>query len=72
MATHLILYAHPHNHSFNHAILQQAIHASDAHTVIVRDLYQLNFQPNLSWQEFCDTLNQQYAEEIQIEHQYWQ
>lgn len=67
---HLIIYAHPNPSSFNHAILEKAVEASP-NNVIVRDLYQLNFQPNLSWQEFRQSISQQYAEDVAKEHQYW-
>ncbi|WGE52789.1 NAD(P)H-dependent oxidoreductase [Actinobacillus equuli] len=69
---HLIIYAHPNPQSFNHAILSQVVQASQDHQVIVRDLYQLNFNPNLAWQEFQSSLTSQYPTEIQIEHRYWQ
>ncbi|WGE31865.1 NAD(P)H-dependent oxidoreductase [Actinobacillus genomosp. 2] len=69
---HLIIYAHPNPQSFNHAILSQAIQASQDHQVIVRDLYQLDFNPNLTWQELQNSFTSQYPAEIQTEHQYWQ
>jgi NAD(P)H dehydrogenase (quinone) len=51
---HLIVFAHPHQESFNHAILQSAIHAleSKGNTVVVRDLYALGFNPVLSQEDF--------------------
>lgn len=67
---HLIIYAHPANHSFNHAILEKAIETSP-NNVVVRDLYHLNFDPVLTWQEFSQTLSQQYSPDIATEHQYW-
>lgn len=67
---HLIIYAHPNPTSFNHAILEKVI-ASSHGKVMVRDLYQLNFEPRLGWQEFSETLAHQYAEDIVQEHQYW-
>lgn len=47
---HLIVYAHPKENSFNHAILDKAVTALKAkgHEVNVRDLYQLGFDPVLS------------------------
>lgn len=69
---HLIIYAHPNPKSFNHALLEAAITASGKVNVVVRDLYQLNFSPSLSWHEFTDTLNQHYADDIKQEHQFWQ
>ncbi|AUI66566.1 MULTISPECIES: NAD(P)H-dependent oxidoreductase [Glaesserella] len=70
--THLIIYAHPNPNSFNHAILEEVIKASGDHHVIVRDLYQLNFNPILEWQEFRNTIQHQYAEDIAEEHRYFQ
>ncbi|MFC0308292.1 NAD(P)H-dependent oxidoreductase [Gallibacterium trehalosifermentans] len=51
---HLIIYAHPNEQSFNHAILDEIITASKLANmnVIIRNLYQLNFNPVLTWQEF--------------------
>ena len=69
---HLIIYAHPNPQSFNRALLTQTVQASSNHQVIVRDLYQLNFDPNLAWQEFQDSLTGIYANQVQTEHQYWQ
>ena len=69
---HLIIYAHPNPKSFNRALLTQTVQASQNHQVIVRDLYQLNFEPNLAWQEFQDSLSGIYANQVRTEHQYWQ
>ncbi len=46
---HLIVYAHPHPESLNHAILNTTISTlkNNGHDVFVRDLYELNFQPVL-------------------------
>lgn len=69
---HLIIYAHPNPNSFNHAILDEVIKASGNNHVIVRDLYQLNFNPTLEWQEFRSTIEHQYAEDVAQEHRYFQ
>jgi NAD(P)H dehydrogenase (quinone) len=47
---HLIVYAHPHEGSFNSAILEAAVNAlkTKGHEVVVRDLYKLGFNPVLS------------------------
>ncbi|GKS14531.1 NAD(P)H dehydrogenase [Paenibacillus chitinolyticus] len=47
---HLIIYAHPHTNSFNHAILDTAVSSikRNGHDVVVRDLYELSFQPVLT------------------------
>lgn len=68
---HLIIYAHPYSGSFNHTILEKVITCSAQTNVIVRDLYQLNFDPILTWCEFTQTLSQQYTPDITTEHQYW-
>lgn len=46
---HLIVYAHPNPESLNHSILDTAVNTlkKNGHEVIVRDLYELNFQPVL-------------------------
>ena len=36
--THLIIYAHPNPESFNQAVLQKVVEASEGHKVIIRDL----------------------------------
>lgn len=69
--SHLIIYAHPNQASFNNAILQEVIKASSPHSVVVRDLYQLGFDPRLDWQELSESFSQHYPAEIQQEHQYW-
>lgn len=69
---HLIIYAHPNPNSFNRAILDNVIKASEPHSVIVRDLNDLEFNPTLSWQECLATFSGNYAEDVSQEHQYWQ
>lgn len=69
---HLIIYAHPNPKSFNHAVLKKAIEASEGHHVVVRDLYALNINPKLDWDEFQETLMFQYPADIKIEHLHWQ
>src|SRR3712207_5452658 len=68
---HLIIYAHPNAGSFNHAILEKAIQASEGHKVVVRDLNTENFAPVLSWQEAVASFGKNYADEVAKEHQYW-
>ena len=53
---HLIIYAHPNAQSFNHAILENVIAASKGHDVHVRNLFELNFNPILDWQEAIETI----------------
>ncbi|AWX15479.1 NAD(P)H oxidoreductase [Mergibacter septicus] len=63
---HLIIYSHPNPDSFNHAILERVIKASEGLAEVnVRDLYQLNFNPVLSLAE----LKGEVADHIRQEQQ---
>jgi hypothetical protein len=68
---HLIIYAHPNKQSFNHAILQRTVKASNKLGVetVVRDLYNLNFNPVLSWEEVKAAGQGIIPSEIQFEQQ---
>ena len=50
---HLIVFAHPNQQSLNRALVERIVQASHEMNVetIVRDLYTLNFNPILSWNE---------------------
>ncbi|WP_196755896.1 NAD(P)H-dependent oxidoreductase, partial [Aggregatibacter actinomycetemcomitans] len=50
---HLIISAHPNQQSFNRAIVERIVKASHelGAEITVRDLYTLNFNPVLSWNE---------------------
>ncbi|PJG86271.1 NAD(P)H-dependent oxidoreductase [Conservatibacter flavescens] len=51
---HLIIFAHPNTHSFNRAIVESIAESSQklpGVNVQIRDLYALNFNPVLSWEE---------------------
>ncbi|HDR0673230.1 TPA: NAD(P)H-dependent oxidoreductase [Pasteurella multocida] len=69
---HLIIFAHPNSEtSFNRAILEATLQASqqlDVHTV-VRDLYTLNFNPILSWEEMQAVYQEIIPAEVKFEHQ---
>lgn len=67
----LIIYAHPNQQSFNHAILDTVVTASQqaGMTVSVRDLYQQKFNPILTWDEFCQVNQGNIPEDIQQEQQ---
>ncbi|HDR0635569.1 NAD(P)H-dependent oxidoreductase [Pasteurella multocida] len=69
---HLIIFAHPNSQtSFNRAILEATLQASqqlDVHTV-VRDLYTLNFNPILSWEEMQAVYQEIIPAEVKFEHQ---
>jgi NAD(P)H dehydrogenase (quinone) len=69
---HLILFCHPHDKSFNANILQQYKDTLEKqnHAVNVRNLYELNFNPVLSEEEYKGFLQLSYSEEIQKEHDY--
>lgn len=51
---HLIVYAHPNPASLSHALLEtlQAAYEAQGHTVRVRDLYALGFDPVLKGRDF--------------------
>lgn len=69
---HLIVYAHPHTVSFNHAILNAAVDALEAqgHEVVVRDLYALGFQPVLSAADTISMRAGQTPQDIATEQQF--
>lgn len=69
---HLIIFAHPNKSSFNQAILEQVVEASELQgaEVIVRDLYSLNFNPVLSWEELQGSFQDIIPAEIQQEQQF--
>jgi len=50
----LVLYAHPYNKSFNHAILEEVVEGlkEAGHAYEVVDLYDINFNPVLSANDF--------------------
>ncbi|MEI7025016.1 NAD(P)H-dependent oxidoreductase [Paenibacillus sp. y28] len=66
---HLVVYAHPHADSFNHAILETTVNALKAkgHEVNVRDLYALNFQPVLKAEDTAAMRAGQTPADIQAE-----
>ncbi len=50
---HVIIYAHPNEGSLNHHFMQTVIESLQAknHEIVVRDLYELNFNPVLSLED---------------------
>ncbi|HAS45228.1 MAG TPA: NAD(P)H dehydrogenase [Microscillaceae bacterium] len=69
---HLIIYAHPNPQSLN-GQLKQALeqHLFDTgHEVVVRDLYQLGFDPVLSLSDVQGQLKGQVADEVKQEQEY--
>ncbi len=71
---HLIIFAHPNSQSFNTALLEKVCEASQTEGVnlIVRNLYQMNFNPVLEWPELSDVFRGKVLEEIKQEQQYIQ
>lgn len=62
---HLFVYAHPRKESFNHAILETAVQAlqEKGHEVIVRDLYEMEFQPVVSSNEILGGIGEDIVQE---------
>ncbi len=69
---HLVLFAHPNNASFSHAILDTVVDGLTAagHTVDVRDLYALNFQPVLQGSDLAGFRSGNIPDDIRIEQEH--
>lgn len=69
---HLIICAHPNSSSFNKAIVDRIVKVSQklATDTVVRDLYTLNFNPVLSWEELQAAGQGITPSEIQYEQQF--
>lgn len=69
---HLIIFMHPIDKSFNGAILNTYINEleQNEHNVEVRKLYEQNFNPILTQQEYEDFFKGIYREDIEEEHQF--
>ena len=69
---HLIICAHPNSQSFNKAIVDRIVKVSQklATDTVVRDLYTLNFNPVLSWEELQAAGQGITPSEIQYEQQF--
>lgn len=68
---HLIIFAHPNGQSsFNQSILEQIINTSKklSTDIQIRDLYRMNFDPVISWEELQGANQGIIPEEIQYEH----
>ncbi|MHA4811106.1 NAD(P)H-dependent oxidoreductase [Flavitalea flava] len=72
---HLIIYAHPHEGSLNNHLLQTVVETLQAKNqeMVVRDLYQLNFDPILSLQDIKGQRMGQVAADVKQEQGfiYW-
>ncbi|PJG84007.1 NAD(P)H-dependent oxidoreductase [Caviibacterium pharyngocola] len=69
---HLVIFAHPNvNQSFNKAILDRVIAAGEQSgtETLVRDLYTMNFNPVLSWEELQAANQKITPAEIKYEQQ---
>lgn len=68
----LIISAHPSEKSFNNAIINSIIEGSleSGHSCIVRDLYNIDFNPVLTAKEISDSYSGDFAQDVIIEQQY--
>lgn len=69
----LVIYAHPYNQSFNHAIKETIVMSANStgNLVEVRDLYALDFDPVLRAEELANSFNSGAAlEDVAIEQNY--
>ncbi|HET7657709.1 MAG TPA: NAD(P)H-dependent oxidoreductase [Bacillales bacterium] len=66
---HCIIFAHPKLNSFNGAILHNYRQALEeyGHDVEVRDVYRLNWDPVLTWEEYQAQFNGKYATDVLVE-----
>ncbi|MDR7370255.1 NAD(P)H-dependent oxidoreductase [Flavobacterium aquidurense] len=69
---HLIIYSHPNQGSLNHHLLQTATDSLKAknHEIVIRDLYQLNFNPVLSLEDMNGQRMGNVTDEVKQEQQY--
>ncbi|OYT15905.1 MAG: NAD(P)H dehydrogenase [Bacteroidetes bacterium 4572_77] len=69
---HLIIYAHPYNGSFNHAIKEKVIEAIKAKgdSYELRDLYEMNFNPVLGAEELANVAKGIVSADVKKEQDY--
>lgn len=69
---HLIIYSHPNQGSLNHHLLQTAIESlkTKNQEIVIRDLYQLNFNPVLSLEDMNGQRIGNVTEEVKQEQQF--
>jgi len=69
---HLIIYAHPDQQSLNGYLKQVVVEhlTNSGHEVKVRDLYQLDFNPVLSWQDIAGQRMEKVDEDVKTEQHY--
>ena len=68
---HLIIYAHPSQDSFSRKLVDGIKEYSETlNTVVVRDLYAMNFNPVLTKDELIELKNGKIAEDVDKEQEY--
>jgi NAD(P)H dehydrogenase (quinone) len=69
---HLIIYTHPNENSLNNSILTTVVdHLKSSHNeIIIRDLYQIGFDPVLSLHDMHGQRSGEIAEDVKLEQEY--
>lgn len=69
---HLIIYAHPNENSLNHHLLETVSESlqSENHEIVIRDLYQINFNPVLSLEDIRGQRMGKVSDEVKTEQDY--
>jgi len=69
---HLVIYAHPSKESLNHSIKEEVVEQliSNKHEVIVRDLYQLGFNPITTMDDMNGWYAGKVSSDVEIEQEY--
>lgn len=69
---HLIIYAHPNPQSLNGQLKSTWVEylQQNSNEIVVRDLYQLNFNPVLSLEDMAGQRKGQVAEDVKIEQEH--
>ncbi|WP_075590024.1 NAD(P)H-dependent oxidoreductase [Labilibacter marinus] len=71
--THLIIYAHPSEDSFSKQLVERIKGYSETlNKVIVRDLYEMNFNPVLTKEELKQLKNGNIAKDVDQEQEYFE
>ncbi|WP_339926283.1 NAD(P)H-dependent oxidoreductase [uncultured Cyclobacterium sp.] len=68
---HLIIYAHPNPQSLNGYFKNhlQAYLLKNENEIVTRDLYQINFNPVLSYEDMAEQRNGQVSEDVKFEQE---
>lgn len=69
---HLVVYAHPNNKSLNHSIKETVVETlkNNGHEVVLRDLYELDFQPVLKPEHIAGMHQGVIPEDVKIEQEF--